>query len=490
MKIINAYSGNDSVAESLGALANSMFGNQAQQEMYRQNAAKLGRENTAAVAGANAFRQQNWQELGAQSYMGGRSAGDAAGYNLLGNTQQNPDPRAPTTVAAQIAAHEPYQNTAVGVDQAEANRVRIAKMQSDRMMEAERYKTDTTPIIVQGSNGPVYTTQRQAPGQNAVRTLDQVKAGMLAPVANPQGGGTPGAAPDLSGLTQDQRSMVGLPTGTQHFMNPQTGVVGVSKDGGQTFITPEGQKGTVQGSGMMPVSPEQALAGVRANQMRFEASHAAPSSLDFTNSQIAQDAYHTTGIAPAIATHLNTAVGAIPGISAAASAVGHPEIAPEIQAARQRLDVAANTARTALLSDSVRPSKWSQQQIDEMLPQGHALQNPTTAAKHIGALLGFLGQQEREFNGIITNPNTPPDLMHKAYAGWQQTRLAISQLTAPPGGGAPPPTASQQTAPVPQQGVQPQGPQEQPPAPGARKAPDGNWYVADPARPGKYLMVR
>ena len=28
-----------------------------------------------------------------------------------------------------------------------------------------------------------------------------------------------------------------------------------------------------------------------------------------------------------------------------------------------------------------------------------------------------------------------------------------------------------------------------PPVPGAKKAPDGNWYVPDPARPGKYLRV-
>lgn len=28
-----------------------------------------------------------------------------------------------------------------------------------------------------------------------------------------------------------------------------------------------------------------------------------------------------------------------------------------------------------------------------------------------------------------------------------------------------------------------------PPAPGAQRAPDGNWYVSDPARPGKYLRV-
>lgn len=30
----------------------------------------------------------------------------------------------------------------------------------------------------------------------------------------------------------------------------------------------------------------------------------------------------------------------------------------------------------------------------------------------------------------------------------------------------------------------------EPPAPGAKQAPDGNWYVPDPARPGKYLQVQ
>jgi len=31
---------------------------------------------------------------------------------------------------------------------------------------------------------------------------------------------------------------------------------------------------------------------------------------------------------------------------------------------------------------------------------------------------------------------------------------------------------------------------ETPPYPGARKAPDGQWYVADPKNPGKYLRVK
>jgi hypothetical protein len=30
---------------------------------------------------------------------------------------------------------------------------------------------------------------------------------------------------------------------------------------------------------------------------------------------------------------------------------------------------------------------------------------------------------------------------------------------------------------------------ETPPVPKARKAPDGEWYIDDPARPGKYLRV-
>lgn len=34
------------------------------------------------------------------------------------------------------------------------------------------------------------------------------------------------------------------------------------------------------------------------------------------------------------------------------------------------------------------------------------------------------------------------------------------------------------------------GSSEVPPVPGARKAPDGNWYVPDPARPGKYLRAQ
>ncbi len=48
------------------------------------------------------------------------------------------------------------------------------------------------------------------------------------------------------------------------------------------------------------------------------------------------------------------------------------------------------------------------------------------------------------------------------------------------------PASSPQAAPQ-QPNAQPQ--QNAPPAPGAKQAPDGNWYVPDTTRPGKYLQV-
>jgi hypothetical protein len=35
----------------------------------------------------------------------------------------------------------------------------------------------------------------------------------------------------------------------------------------------------------------------------------------------------------------------------------------------------------------------------------------------------------------------------------------------------------------------PKTPADMPPVPGARKAPDGYWYLPDPTRPGKYLRL-
>lgn len=85
-------------------------------------------------------------------------------------------------------------------------------------------------------------------------------------------------------------------------------------------------------------------------------------------------------------------------------------------------------------------------------------------------------------NGGTPNPvevaegiqNLPPPL---PPAIENQIVSRIEAEKAAKGGGGRPAAGNQQ-------------PDGQAPVPGARQAPDGNWYVADPKRPGKYLQVQ
>jgi hypothetical protein len=65
---------------------------------------------------------------------------------------------------------------------------------------------------------------------------------------------------------------------------------------------------------------------------------------------------------------------------------------------------------------------------------------------------------------------------------------------SPPAGAEEPKKSLWQNAPLSDDSVKGDGKQgsasEAPPIDGARKAPDGNWYVDDPKRPGKYLQVQ
>jgi hypothetical protein len=77
------------------------------------------------------------------------------------------------------------------------------------------------------------------------------------------------------------------------------------------------------------------------------------------------------------------------------------------------------------------------------------------------------------------------------------SKLFTAQTSNAPVGSAPPAPARPATPlPAPPRrgaGVQVPGPgrsQGGPPVAGARQAPDGKWYVPDPQRPGKYLMVQ
>lgn len=77
-------------------------------------------------------------------------------------------------------------------------------------------------------------------------------------------------------------------------------------------------------------------------------------------------------------------------------------------------------------------------------------------------------------------PVLPPEIEMQLETLHQQSKTAKPADTA--GTEQPPATGQSQTGQVAQ-------PQTAPPMPGARQAPDGNWYTPDPKRPGKYLQV-
>src|SRR5260221_9733504 len=70
--IVNAYSGNESIANNLRAMAEGIFGYQARQEMLRQTASKYRRENENVPLYANAAAANNRPDMSRYSIMADR----------------------------------------------------------------------------------------------------------------------------------------------------------------------------------------------------------------------------------------------------------------------------------------------------------------------------------------------------------------------------------------------------------------------------------
>lgn len=104
--------------------------------------------------------------------------------------------------------------------------------------------------------------------------------------------------------------------------------------------------------------------------------------------------------------------------------------------------------------------------------------DPKLAEQTIRRTLDFNEQSAR---GKIDRFNSMSDQMLAAQPDLKN--VAPMLRVQPPGQYAPPTPAPQTTTSPPTQ-------QPAPPVAGARQAGDGNWYVPDPSRPGKYLKVQ
>lgn len=461
-KIINAYAdGSGSIADSLKSLGESMFGNEARDSLVRENVYTGRRKNEAARAAADAYRNGNLVDYGANVVLGNPDS-TAMGAGQLARFAATPGVTAdnPQLQTLQIGHGSPYTATAAGERENIAQRQRAAEEATRRATEAHiaaaniKAASDAaidarTMVPVMQNGRLVYMQKSQAGGQEAPITKDQAvgtavnrelnppapdNSGAPPPTAAPMPAANPGV-PKLSTLTPDTRHLVGLPTSIQTYVHPQTNQVVQSNDGGLTYIDQAGNRGLLQGSGFQPVPEGTALTAARdANVMKQAGAPDPTTSMNPAEGAAATDAAATTGILPAAKTHLNTLVGSIPGGPEAVQAVtGNPQIAPATQNARSDQDLRNNVVRSTIMGMPGRPSNYAQQIVDNLLPQGSALANPATEAQHVQNIVKQLRADRAEVALLARDPNTLPADRIKYTQHMQQIDRAIRTMSAPAG---------------------------------------------------------
>jgi hypothetical protein len=273
---------------------------------------------------------------------------------------------------------------------------------------------------------------------------------MLRKVADGQQPGSTSAAPmanPFASLPPQIQHVAGVAVPEQSLIEPRSGMTGISRDGGQTVILPNGA--TIPATGFQPVGQDAALAQARDNGVRASAAQplvvANPAA-----GKAAADAAATSGIGAKVKTLANEELGALPGGPAVIQAVtGSPQIAPATQEARATQDIRNNQARSVLLGAPGRQTVQAQQWVNDLLPQGSALANPATEAAKIPVIVNALKADHEQYRQLAIDPNTLPAERTKAVQTMHQIENTIRLYTEPaaPTAGAPAP-AQQPAAPT------------------------------------------
>ena len=178
-QIINAYAnGNSAVADSLKSLGDSMFGNQARQSLIREQAGKLGRENTNAEPYAAALRDADAKNALYYGSMAGHLGQDLGAGNLASAAAAaGPNYRSPTLATMALGAGHSAEGTFPGLDATLAQRAasaseatnRAAQTQesiSGRQIQQQQWQDEHTLVPVVAPDG---VTTIQVP-KNQVQT--------------------------------------------------------------------------------------------------------------------------------------------------------------------------------------------------------------------------------------------------------------------------------------------------------------------------------
>jgi len=140
---------------------------------------------------------------------------------------------------------------------------------------------------------------------------------------------------------------------------------------------------------------------------------------------------------------------------------------------RQRIVDAVEIPEPETLILEQQPPDPAMQQMQQTL-QMEAMKTRSEEIKNYAQSMNYLAQ-------ALKNASEADSSQIRGQLDILQMRMEMlngaSQKQSPSGAEPPPPEAD---APA---------PEGEPPVPGARQAKDGNWYVDDPDRPGKYMMV-
>jgi hypothetical protein len=275
-RIINAYDGNSALGDSLAKLGESIYGDQAKNEVYRQKA--FGQKNINDLVTDAGVGLDDPRLAKAQLGIGGTAAGTFPGQGrALANDRWT---NAATNAAGERNNVRNNAETHYGTDRRYDSDIATTGMNNTTTLAAEDMRSKraadtqlaidgrTLAPISDGHGGYIYSTKSQAPGQGAPMTTDQVKAGVIsqalqrhaaemqqqnspfttgAPSWN-AGGSAPQPAPQqpaqrgggvsagaFTGLTPQELALIGQKE--QPMIHPGTGQTGTSWDNGSTLAS-------------------------------------------------------------------------------------------------------------------------------------------------------------------------------------------------------------------------------------------------------------
>jgi hypothetical protein len=457
-RIVNAYADNSALGDTLGRLGESIYGNGAKNEVDRQKA--IAQKTLNDLAAGNTGLDDPRLALGqianggaARDTFAGLGRGLAndrsinAGHDATSraNNADTLENNITTTgmnnqTSRDVGAGNNAASITVGVGNNDASRD-VARIQADKTAASDKYRFDNTyeNTYDPDSGRTVLTPRSQAAGREIAPTKESVVGGMLRRVADGQ---QPAAGLDagnpFAALPPQVQHIAGVDVPEQSLIEPRSGMTGISRDGGQTVILPNGAR--IPATGFQPVGQDAALGQARDNNVRAGAANPLVVG-DPANSKAAADARATSGLGPALKTDLNHTVGAVPfAPDILQGTFGTQEVGPGTQRARSDQDIRNNQARAVLLGGPGRQTVQAQKWVNELIPQGDAFSNPATEAAKIPTIVNALKGDHEQIRQLVIDPNTLPAERVKLSQQLHQIENTIRMYTdpAPPTNGARP----------------------------------------------------